>query len=230
MQRARGPIQCSLAALACVALATPSASADTPRYHHGLYVRVAGGLGYFSDSVDSDPLMFGTTAEGTITAAAIHAQFAVGGSLMPGLVLGGAVFVNHMPSPRTTNGVTHTGGAEFAVPPIDFDPTTLTIVGPFGDYYFDPASGFHVQAILGYGILSLGQGKGGLPQVPIRDQTGGGFAAGLGAGYEWWVSPSWGVGVLGNLMFGIGSGEDTGGNTWRHKVLIPGLLLSATMN
>lgn len=205
------------------------ASAQTSRYHHGLYVRVAGGLGFFSDAVDSDPLPpLGSTAEGTLKGVAINAELAVGGSLAPGLVLGGALFVNHMPSLKTTDGQIHTGSLTTLTNEIDFDPTTLTVIGPFGDYYFDPSGGLHVQASLGYGILSLGQGRGA--PIPIHDQTGSGFAAALGVGYEWWVSSSWGVGVLGHLMFGVGSGKDTGENTWRHRVLIPGVLVSATMN
>jgi hypothetical protein len=205
------------------------ASAQTSKYHHGIYVRVAGGLGFFSDAVDSDPLPpLGSTAEGTLKGVAINTELAVGGSIAPGLVLGGALFVNHMPSLKTTDGQIHTGSFTTFTNEIDFDPTTLTVIGPFGDYYFDPTGGFHVQASLGYGILSLGQGRGA--PIPIRDQTGSGFSAEVGVGYEWWVSSSWGVGVLGQLMFGLGSGKDTGDNTWRHRVLIPGLLVSATMN
>jgi hypothetical protein len=217
------------ALMATVAFATAPAVAEAPPQHHGLYVRVAGGLGYFTDGVDSDPLApLGSTAEGTIKGMTVSAHFAVGGSLRPGFVLGGGVFLQHVPSPKTTNGQIHTGPLTNEIGQIDFDPTTLTVIGPFADYYFDPASGLHVQAVLGYGLLSLGKGTGA--PIPIRDQSGGGFAAGAGVGYEWWVSPSWGIGVLGHLTFGVGSGEDSGGNTWRHHVLIPALLLSATMN
>jgi hypothetical protein len=218
----------------CFAVAAAGASpayAQTPRSHHGLYVRVAGGASYFSDAVESDPLPLLGTVDGTLKGAAFSAQLAVGGSISPGFVLGGALFFNHMPSPSATDGASHNALGTTSIGAIDFDPTTLTVIGPFADYYFDPAGGFHVGAALGYGFLSLGQGTDrGLGIRRVQDQSGGGWAAVVGGGYEWWVSSSWGVGVLGQLMFGLGSGEDSTGNSWRHRVLVPGLFVSATMN
>jgi hypothetical protein len=219
----------SLVALAAALLSIASpALAQSPRSHHGLYVRVAVGGSYFSDAVESDPVPLFGTATGTLTGAVVSTELAVGGSISPGFVVGGALLVNHIPSPKTTDGQYRTSTATFSSPEIDFDPTTLTVIGPFADYYFGATSGLHVGASVGYGILSLGQGTGG--PIPFPDQRGSGVAAVLGAGYEWWVSESWGVGVLGQLMIGFGSGKDTRDNSWRHRIIVPGLMLSATMN
>jgi hypothetical protein len=220
-----------VAASAFVLLGSQPAHADIARSHHGLYVRVAGGASYFSDSAESDPLPFYGTVNGTLKGGAFATQFAVGGSLMPGLVVGGTLILQHMPSPSATDAESHNALGTTPIAEIDFDPTTLTVIGPFADYYFNPASGLHVQAAIGYGILSLGQGsERGTGISRVQHQAGSGFAAAIGGGYEWWVSSSWGVGVLGQLMFGFGSGEDSRGDTWKHRVLVPGLLLTATMN
>ena len=225
-------IGCGLAALAVVAVAkAPDAFAQAPRTHHGLYVRLAGGASYFTDAVTSDPTALLGVVNGTLKGGAISTEFAIGGSVSPGFVVGGALFFNHLPAPSSTNAESSTVGT---LPEFDFDPTTLTVIGPFADWYFDPTStsgGWHAQASVGYGILSFGQGNprsGGFLTVP--DQKGGGLATVLGGGYEWWVSGSWGIGVLGQLIVGWGSGEDTSNRTWKHRVLVPGLLFSATMN
>jgi hypothetical protein len=207
------------------------ARAEDTQEHHGLYVRVAGGVSYFSDAVKSDPLPLFGTVDGTLKGASIGGQLAIGGSIFPGFVVGGSLFVNHMPSPSATDGESHNALGATSIGAIDFDSTTVTVVGPFADYYFGRSSGLHVGAALGYGVLSLGQGTDrGTGNVRVQGQSGSGFAAVVQGGHEWWVSSSWGVGVLGQLMFGFGSGEDSTSHTWTHRILVPGLFLSATMN
>src|SRR5215471_12027194 len=94
------------AVVAFVVAFTHRANAQTPQ-HHGLYVRVAGGASYFSDAVESDPIPLAGTIDGTLKGGAFSAQFAVGGSILPGMVVGGALFFNHMPAPSATNGESH---------------------------------------------------------------------------------------------------------------------------
>jgi hypothetical protein len=232
MLKARQRAACVIAA-ALVLVVAPAhrAEAQEAHVHHGLYVRVAAGASLFSDSAKSDPIPFVGTFDGTLKGAAFSSQLAVGGSIMPGLVLGGALFFYHLPSPSVTDGELQNVTGTSSIGAIDFDPTTLTVIGPFADWYFNPQLGLHAQAAVGYGLLSLGQGSSRGSGIQfIQDQSGSGLAAMIGGGYEWWVSSSWGVGVLGQLMFGFGSGEDSKGNKWQHHVLVPGLFLSATMN
>jgi len=221
----------TLVLVSAAAATEASASADPSRTHHGLYVRLAAGGSYFSDAVESDPLPLIGTVSGTLKGGAISAEAAIGGSIAPGFVAGGALFVSYLPSPSATNASSK--GAPFSGPigELDFDPTTITVIGPFVDYYFNPNLGFHVQGCVGYGLLSFGEGnQPGGGTLHVNAQTGSGLAAVVGGGYEWWVSESWGVGVLGQLMMGWGSGDDTMSHTWKHQVLVPGLLVSATMN
>src|SRR5207244_3229219 len=85
--------------------------------------------------------------------------------------------------------------------------TMLTVVGPFLDYYVDPHAGLHLQAAVGYGILALGEGRGATRTnlVYVQEQSGGGITGLVGAGYEWWTSDAWSVGILARLTFGWGS-------------------------
>src|SRR5262245_17885268 len=82
-------------------LASPFAlpsEAQAQQSHHGLYVRVAAGGSYFSDSVESEPLPIVGTVDGTLKGGAFSTQIGVGGSISPGFVLGGMILFNHMPS------------------------------------------------------------------------------------------------------------------------------------
>jgi len=231
MLGARPAVFSTFVLLAAAAATEPSARADPARTRHGLYVRLAAGASYFSDAVESDPIAPFGQLSGTLKGGAISAEAAVGGTIFPGLVVGGALFVHYLPGPSTTNASASGGLLSAPVGDIDFDPTTLTVIGPFVDYYFLPGSGLHAQASVGYGILSLGQGnERGSGVLAVHDQKGSGVSAVIGGGYEWWVSDSWGIGVLGQLMMGWGSGDDTTNHTWKHQLLIPGILVSATMN
>ncbi len=231
MLRARRAVFGTFTLLAVTLAIEAPAQAEPAQTHHGLYVRLAAGASYFSDSVESDPIPPFGKLSGTLKGGAISTQAAIGGTILPGLIVGGTLFVHYLPGPSTTNASASGGLLSAPVGDIDFDPTTLTVIGPFVDYYFNPRSGLHAQASIGYGILSLGQGNDrGSGVLAVHDQKGSGVSAVLGGGYEWWVSDSWGVGVLGQLMMGWGSGDDTTNHTWTHRILIPGILVSATMN
>jgi hypothetical protein len=199
-----------------------------PRYHDQLYLRFAAGLAYFSDAVKSEELPVFGVASGTIRGVAPLAEVAAGYTVARGLVVGGALRMHLIPSPVTSNG--HSNLGDFPED-VDFGSTTLIMVGPMVDYYPDPSSGLHVQGSIGYGVLTLGEGRGSsTDRQYVQNQSGGGLALNVGVGYELWVSGGWSVGALGTLTAGWGSGNDLQGYAWTHNVLIPGLLVSATMN
>jgi hypothetical protein len=203
-----------------------------PHYHDKFYLRLAGGLSYFSDAVESEPitspLRLGRVT-GTIKGVAPAAELAAGYAVLPGLIVGGGLYFHWILSPSTDNGNLEAVGD---VPEtVNFAGTTLALLGPFVDYYFDPAAGFHVQGSIAYGILSLGEGRGAnTDRAYVQEQSGGGLALMAGVGYELWVSGGWSVGALGRLTAGWGSGDDKNGYAWKHTILVPALLFSATMN
>jgi hypothetical protein len=205
------------------------ASAESqPRLHDGLYLRLSAGLSYFSDAVESEALPLFGVVSGTIKGAAPTLELAAGYTVARGLVVGGALHLNFILSPITSNGHTDLGNLPEDV---NFASTSLVLFGPFVDYYFNPATGWHVQGSITYGVLSLGEGRGSTTDRQyVQEQSGSGGAFMAGVGYDFWVSDGWSAGVLGRLTAGVGSGKDMQDHEWTHHVVIPALLLSATMN
>jgi hypothetical protein len=70
---------------------------------------------------------------------------------------------------------------------VELRPGVVTFVGPFVDFYPDPAKGFHVQAGLGYASSNF------------RESNAGSLGLMAGAGYEWWVGEQWSIGLLGRI-------------------------------
>jgi hypothetical protein len=235
MQRAWAIGACAVVAV----LASRDAAAQTKSGHHeGFYVRVGGGLSYFVDSVESEPYEimpnFAGTAKGTVKGVSPAFELAIGHSISPGLILGGGMYAHLIPSPSASGAEVNGMGITTKLD-INFASTSMILVGPFVDYYVGPDSGLHVQGSLGLGILSLGEGTVagtvmGFSIPPTPSQKGYGLAGMLGAGYEWRLAGAWSIGVLGRILAGRGSGDDTAGVNWTHTVFVPGLLATVTMN
>jgi hypothetical protein len=226
MQKTAG--WCAGLGTAVLLVVNTAAAQSAPRYHDKLYLRFAAGLAHYSDAVESEPLPVLGVATGTIKGIAPAFDLAAGYTLIPGLVVGGGLYYHLIPSPVASNAHSNLGNFP---EDIEFGTTTLVLIGPFADYYFDPRSGFHVEASIAYGIQSLGEGRGSnTNQQYVQEQSGGGVALMAGIGYEWWVSDGWSLGALGRITAGWGSGSDRQGYEWNHNVLVPALLVSATMN
>ena len=50
----------------------------------------------------------------------------------------------------------------------------------------------------------------------------------LGAGYEFWISDQWSLGLLGRFTFGVTQGADNRNVDWSHVSYAPALLIGAT--
>jgi hypothetical protein len=148
-----------------------------PRTHDGFYMQVTGGVGYYKVSGEADASISGLTFP--------NFGLMMGGTLAPGLVLGGGFFVDYSSSPSIEQ-----GGVSG-----DLGTAQLLLgLGAHADYYLDPAKGgLHFQGFLGWGGLEETEGTGG------SDPTG--LVIALGAGYDWWIGDEWSVGVLGRLAY-----------------------------
>src|SRR5882724_13510148 len=164
-----------------VAACAGSAFAD-PMTHDGFYFRGAAGLGYLHSSLSAPGLQ-----DASLSGLAIGFDAWFGGSPIPGLAIGGGITTFDVPSPSLKSGGasgTYDGHA------------MLDIVGVFGDYYFDPTRGMHLEGLLGYGVLGLTDNNG---NTSSNDPSG--LALGVGFGNDWWVSDEWSIGVLGRLIY-----------------------------
>jgi hypothetical protein len=67
-------------------------------------------------------------------------------------------------------------------------------VGAFIDYYNNPESGLHILGEVAYGQVEADAAFNF--QMNFK-----GVVLGAGLGYDWWVSDSWSLGILGRFSF-----------------------------
>lgn len=113
-------------------------------------------------------------------------------------------------------------GGKTITPDDDSVKVTLLRLGPFLDWYPDPARGFHTQAAAAFTAQIESDVKGN----PIKPAALG-AALSIGTGYEWFISSELSLGLLGRLALGRVVRTPTEGKQdmlW----IIPELALSAT--
>ncbi len=186
--------------------------------HDGFYLRLATGFGSYSESITREDADESTS----VTGMASVSELMIGGALRPGLILGGGVWTSSvLASDRIVDGMT---------PPDEViaGSGNFTLIGPFVDWYFNPARGLHFQAAIG-GATVRGYDLVEARNEPDAVSVGGGVM--LGFGYEWWVSHKWSFGVLGRLTAVGAVQEDDTEMTWTHGIATtPSVLFTATLN
>jgi hypothetical protein len=171
--------------------------------HDGFYFSVALGASYVYDSIGSN--WFG---EASLSGVGLADKIAFGGTIVPGLVLGGAIEDN-----GTLKPVLLVDGKSEAAPHV----FGLSLVGPFVDFYPDPSNGLHMQALLGISAFTADDSD----DLPV------GFGGSLSAGYEWWLGPQSSLGFLARIS--LGRAWFHGHNVEEsHSAFTPALLLQYT--
>ena len=171
------------------------------RTHDGFYLRIALGPGVLSGRLKLD----GAPSGDDIVGVAGHVEVALGGTPIPGLVVGGGLFASLSDQPvysYSDNGHDYkfNGGA-----------VTAEVVGPFADFYPSPRGGWHLQAALGVAHLSASQGEPqtvctigvGCQSLVVPGTSFGGLGVGAlgGVGYEAFVADQWSVGGIARFMY-----------------------------
>ena len=183
----------------------PPGAKVNSRKHDGFYLRMSFGfgalLGTWSPASSSTDNLVGLTE---------HYELALGGTPIPGLVIGGGLFGVIAGSPMygfTTRGVNINiaGGSIYS-----------EIIGPFVDVYPKPSRGFHFMAALGPAGIS--ESSGGTERLCYRNPpgcesvstpstpysgVGVGFVAGVG--YEAFVADHWSIGGIVRIMYTYGN-------------------------
>jgi hypothetical protein len=175
----------------------------SPYRHGGFYLGVHSGVGFFSLK-GSGPL-----GDASLGGLASVADLRIGGTIAPGLVLGG-VFREW-----TTTG-TFDGGPPITATRTHFvngvsktDPITLSgnaralafEVGAFIDWFPNPEKGWHVGASVGLGGVSVSDDS-------ATNSVGGDVTGSIFGGYQWWIGPSWSLGLQGVLSGGTATKLD----------------------
>lgn len=157
------------------------------RFHNGFFARSDTGLSFLWASVRGPN---GSSGRSAIRGWGQSAVISVGGTPWRGLVLGGTVWTAQIDP-------TFVEGGKTVVPDDNSVKETLLRVGPFVDWYPNPARGFHAQAAALFAVQIESDVKGN----PIKPASLG-AALSVGAGYEWFVSSEFSVGLLGRLAVG----------------------------
>src|SRR5450432_1957766 len=178
--------------------------------HDGFYFRGATGLGYLSSSLSAPGQQ-----DATMSGLALGFDAWFGGSPIPGLEIGGGLTTFDVPSPKLK-----TGGSSQSIG----GHAMLDVIGAFGDYYFDPNRGMHLEALVGLGVLGVTYSNG---NSSTNDPSG--LALGVGFGNDWWVSDEWSIGVLGRLIYAPLS-YSAGGATAKYSTITPAVLATFTYN
>ncbi len=146
------------------------------RHNEGFYARAALGLALRTDELTAGE----NGSDGGSLAADL--ELAAGGSLAPGVVLGGAV-------------IALLGGPELTLD--DGRPRIGSVAGLalFLAWYPGAEGGWHLYGAVGASRAELREGGVFLPDQDLA----GGLVA-LGGGYDWWIADDWALGGLLRLM------------------------------
>jgi hypothetical protein len=190
--------------------------------HDGFYFRFGLGLGYLIGKSSPDDVPAGATAIDTnVKGLGIPTELAFGGTIAPGLVLGGGSYGVFVPSPKAKADVS--GAQE-----VDAGAITLSGIGPFVDYYFDPKGGAHAEAalLLAYAQIAEKEQNG----VTTPKASGPGFGFMIGGGYDFWIGEQWSLGVLARIAYyNTKATVDTSGDPkLKFSAFVPGIMAALT--
>jgi hypothetical protein len=135
--------------------------------HDGFHLRLGVGYGYMTTT--ESPI------EAKIKGPGSAWLLTIGGTPVPGLVIGGTLYTHIQPKPTYEFGG-QSGESSKAV--------FLLGIGPMVDFYPDPKGGLHFGGTLLYSSLNA------------VNYTSSGYGAGLFGGYDFFFSNQWSVGPL----------------------------------
>ncbi|MCC6901045.1 MAG: autotransporter domain-containing protein [Polyangiaceae bacterium] len=201
------------------ALPPPLPPPDTARRgaheHDGFFLRM--GLGFAAMMTKTESTLGQATEGGDLSGGGGTLELLLGGTPAPGLVLGGGLI-----------------GHTFTEPDYEVDGTStrledtelgLTYLALFGQLYFDPEGGAHVQALVAAAEESYRYPLAGTE----RESELSGVGVGLGAGYDLWIGDQWSLGPAARVSWATVK-HDADGVVTRHKTTTFSLSLTATLH
>ena len=170
----------------------PPPVASTSGYiHDGFYFRFALGGGGMTATQHID----GFSPDPSITGGGVAMDLALGGTVAPGLVLGGDYIFQQAVKPTIKYGDTSIATDNNA---------NFGVIGFMVDWFPDPEGGFHFGGTIGAAAMTVSNQTG----TTTNSRTG--FGGSLGVGYDFWVAREWSFGILGKFAGGSVGGTDNG--------------------
>jgi hypothetical protein len=188
-----------VAALAGAVLAPRIARADAPRTRDGLYLKLGVGGSGISMSRAGHVSAGGNqayTGDSSIDGGGGSLEVTLGGALRPGLILAGSLVGQTVNSPAL-----HTDARDIALDgQLHYDMLGITLV-----WFPQPNGGFHLGL-----TVAAARAWAKAPQPALTEYLGGaGGALALDAGYLWWISDQWSLGLSARLSGANLHGEAT---------------------
>lgn len=186
------------------------------RLHDGFYLRMSFGIGSGS-ATDTEQYSGVSNPDFKFSGTAIMLDILIGGSPVPGFVLGGGLVTHQILSPTVKqNGQT--------VPTVTGSSVSLDLntIGLFTAIYPDPSSGFNFHALVGYGVISYNYGDN-----TTSTNNPSGLSLMGGVGYDFWVSDQWSIGPDLRVAYAKTS-YSVGGDEVKISMLVPTLSFTAT--
>lgn len=153
------------------------------------------GLVLYSAHVEDS---LGGHARSQIRAYGQSSELSVGATAAPGAVVGISVVAARLDPTFVENGVKIS-------PDDDSVKVTLVRIGPFLDWYPNPARGFHAQVATSLALQVESDEKGN----PIEPGAVGAALA-VGLGYEWFVSAEFSIGFVVRIGAGLATRAEHG--------------------
>lgn len=182
----------------------------TIRRHDGLFARADTGLAGLFEGVSGS-----ATGRDRNWGIGQSAGIFVGGTPRPGLVVGGYIWTARLDPSFVVRG-------RLISPDDDSVKLTLGRIGPFVDWYPDPAGGFHAQVTFGPAIQIESDRKGNAIK-PASIGAAGSFAV----GYELFIGDQFSIGAMARFTAGA-LARSPGGREERAFLELPELLLTST--
>jgi hypothetical protein len=194
------------------------------RVHDGFYLRASSGFAVYDERFESDELPLGGSLDGRNRGFASVSDLAIGGTVAPGWVIGGGIF-----SADLVASTLRISGSGLAAPPAELDPglRSISLFGPFVDWYPNVRGGFHARAAVG--LSTLTPRVFGHPSTQRSEYLAVGGGLVLGVGYDWWVADEWSIGIMSQVTARLMTGKDDTDTKWTHLVTTtPGLYVCLT--
>jgi hypothetical protein len=196
-------------AVAAAAWGASSSAHAEPGTHDGFQFRGAIGGGFVSDSES----LSGSNQSDTISGGAVGFELYAGGFVVPGVSIGGFLGGLSAPGPSVSiNGQTLSGNSNATLTPVWF--------GPYVDWYPDAQGGFHLSLAPELTRVSVSDGQGNSQDSNI------GWGLGVGIGYDFWVTRSFSIGVLGRLNYQNDSFTSSSGANFTESIVTPAVLVT----
>lgn len=211
----------------------PSVARRNVHTHDGFYLRLGIGIGYLWNSTKVTANGYPGDIDFGITGIGGATEIAAGGTVAPGMVVGGGIYTLSVPSAQGKN--YKFDGEKDEDTKSEWDTVSVFLVGPFLDYYLDPREGMHFQAAIGVANVQLSESslETTTGRMDSDEESGTGFGLMLGVGLETWAGEQWSVGGLFRLQYTnatIGAELPTTRieGDWETQTITPSLLFTAT--